>query len=330
MHQYFLTALDWKAAKPEREQPNMPGEQALQEGRAAPAEGGTKSCRDGPLVDNASEDEDPDYKTIGPAHRTIRGRHWTPGWASWVETRIKWYSLAGGGSMRREGVRISEPLCAATKQIGKSLSVEPLFGMTRTPEGMAIHARETIYVLDVDTNGTVRAQVYAYTSIHLSNDDSFDSGTVHPMQSSRALQLLQKLIGEGILPPVLVLRWQDTGNHFQAVTYDKERCDHYIRQLKTLAQRRNDVLVKNSWTRLDFIQYVRDFVKNWRRKNPKDSMAPLIALCDSRLYDQQDPVTLQDTEMVILCDSQPNSIPGIQDECHISEMAPHRIPCELE
>ncbi|KAF1778914.1 hypothetical protein GQ600_4786 [Phytophthora cactorum] len=42
-------------------------------------------------------------------------------------------------------------------------------------------------------------------------------------------------------------------------------------------------------------------------------MAPLIALCDSRLYDQQDPVTLQDTEMVILCDSQPNSHPGDTD-----------------
>ncbi|KAF1783968.1 hypothetical protein GQ600_12624 [Phytophthora cactorum] len=55
---------------------------------------------------------------------------------------------------------------------------------------------------------------------------------------------------------------------------------------------------------------VRDFVKNWRRKNPKDSMAPLIALCDGRLYDQQDPATLLDIEMVILCDSQPNSQPG--------------------
>ncbi|OWY99900.1 hypothetical protein PHMEG_00029020 [Phytophthora megakarya] len=33
---------------------------------------------------------------------------------------------------------------------------------------------------------------------------------------------------------------------------------------------------------------VADFVKNWRRKNPKDSMAPLIALCDGHLYDQID------------------------------------------
>ncbi|KAG2863097.1 hypothetical protein PC116_g8524 [Phytophthora cactorum] len=37
---------------------------------------------------------------------------------------------------------------------------------------------------------------------------------------------------------------------------------------------------------------MRDFVKQWKRKNPKDSMTPLIALCDGRLYDQQDPVTL--------------------------------------
>ncbi|KAG6947616.1 hypothetical protein JG687_00015987 [Phytophthora cactorum] len=39
-------------------------------------------------------------------------------------------------------------------------------------------------------------------------------------------------------------------------------------------------------------------------------MAQLIALCDGQLYDQQDPVTLLDTEIVIRCDSQPNSHPG--------------------
>ncbi|GMF20133.1 unnamed protein product [Phytophthora fragariaefolia] len=49
---------------------------------------------------------------------------------------------------------------------------------------------------------------------------------------------------------------------------------------------------------------VADFVKNWRRRNPKDSMAPLIALCDGRLYDQIDVAAHPDTEMVILCDLQ--------------------------
>ncbi|KAE8901747.1 hypothetical protein PF003_g14342 [Phytophthora fragariae] len=49
---------------------------------------------------------------------------------------------------------------------------------------------------------------------------------------------------------------------------------------------------------------VSDYVKNWRRKSPKDSMAPLITLCDGRLYDQIDVETLPGTEMVILCDTQ--------------------------
>ncbi|KAF1783969.1 hypothetical protein GQ600_18935 [Phytophthora cactorum] len=74
---------------------------------------------------------------------------------------------------------------------------------------------------------------------------------------------------------------------------------------------------------------VRDFVKNWRRKNPKDSMAPLIALCDGRLYR---PARSRDTSghrNGDLCDSQPNSQRGYRTSVTISEMAPHRIPCEL-
>ncbi|KAF1788174.1 hypothetical protein GQ600_1671 [Phytophthora cactorum] len=58
-------------------------------------------------------------------------------------------------------------------------------------------------------------------------------------------------------------------------------------------------------------------------------MAPLIALCDGRLYDQQDPVTLLDTEMVICVIPNPIPIPGNRTVSHL-EMAPHRIPCELE
>jgi hypothetical protein len=49
---------------------------------------------------------------------------------------------------------------------------------------------------------------------------------------------------------------------------------------------------------------VADFVKNWRRQHPKDSMAPLIALCEGHLYDQIDVASYADTEMVILCDTQ--------------------------
>ncbi|EGZ21241.1 hypothetical protein PHYSODRAFT_494348, partial [Phytophthora sojae] len=55
---------------------------------------------------------------------------------------------------------------------------------------------------------------------------------------------------------------------------------------------------------------VTDFVKNWRRKTPKNSLAPLISLCDGHLYDQHNLEELPDTEMVILCDSQQASTPG--------------------
>ncbi|GMF46475.1 unnamed protein product [Phytophthora fragariaefolia] len=50
---------------------------------------------------------------------------------------------------------------------------------------------------------------------------------------------------------------------------------------------------------------VSDFVKNWRCTNPKDSMAPLISLCEGWFCDQLDFATLGDREMMILCDSQP-------------------------
>ncbi|GMF26076.1 unnamed protein product [Phytophthora fragariaefolia] len=58
---------------------------------------------------------------------------------------------------------------------------------------------------------------------------------------------------------------------------------------------------------------VSDFVKNWRRTNPKDSMVPMILLCEGRLYDQLDFATLGDREMIILCDSQQVLEPGSSD-----------------
>ncbi|GMF16466.1 unnamed protein product [Phytophthora fragariaefolia] len=57
-------------------------------------------------------------------------------------------------------------------------------------------------------------------------------------------------------------------------------------------------------------QLVTDFVKNWRRKNPKDQMAPMVEICDGHLYEQQNLSTLSDSAMLILCDSQPDSRPG--------------------
>jgi len=55
---------------------------------------------------------------------------------------------------------------------------------------------------------------------------------------------------------------------------------------------------------------VTDFIKTWRRENPRDSMAPMIQLCDGNLYDQLDLESLPERDMMILCDAQRSDLPG--------------------
>ncbi|EGZ09631.1 hypothetical protein PHYSODRAFT_522930, partial [Phytophthora sojae] len=50
--------------------------------------------------------------------------------------------------------------------------------------------------------------------------------------------------------------------------------------------------------------------ENWRRKHPKNPMAPMIEICDGHLYDMLYLTSLQNLEMMILCDSQPDERPG--------------------
>ncbi|KAE9099757.1 hypothetical protein PF007_g15760 [Phytophthora fragariae] len=76
-----------------------------------------------------------------------------------------------------------------------------------------------------------------------------------------------------------------------------------------------------------WLSQVTDFVKNWRRKNPKDSMAPMIELCDSRLYDQLDIATLPASAMVILGILRSSRAPARPDVCPILEMIRRRIHC---
>jgi hypothetical protein len=87
-------------------------------------------------------------------------------------------------------------------------------------KAMAMHARETVYVLDVQESGCAWMQAYAYQDLPPDEVDSVETGTVCPIPTVQALHLLADLVKEGIRPPVLVLRWNPTENHFQAVTYD--------------------------------------------------------------------------------------------------------------
>ncbi|KAE9164883.1 hypothetical protein PF004_g29683 [Phytophthora fragariae] len=75
-------------------------------------------------------------------------------------------------------------------------------------------------------------------------------------------------------------------------------------------------------------QQVVDFVKNWRRSNPKNSMAPMIEICDGHLYDQQDVTSLSGRAMIILCDTQPDAESNTNLVSHLgdgSEAFPFRV-----
>jgi hypothetical protein len=69
------------------------------------------------------------------------------------------------------------------------------------------------------------------------------------------MELFAELVGAGIRPPVLILRWSPMGNHFQAVHYKTEDYAYYANSIVTLAETRNRILVKHGWKALDAIGY---------------------------------------------------------------------------
>lgn len=75
-------------------------------------------------------------------------------------------------------------------------------------------------------------------------------------------------------------------------------------------------------------QQVVDYVQNWRRSNPKNSMAPMIVICDGHLYEQQDVTSLSGRAMIILCDTQPDAESNTTLVSHLgdgSEAFPFRV-----
>jgi len=122
-------------------------------------------------------------------------------------------------------------------------------------KAMATHARETVYVLDVHDNGLAWMQAYAYHDVELGADDWVETGTVCPIPTVQALTLMADLVEHGIRPPVMVLRWSQMGNHFQAVTYNEEEYRFYAENLVQLALQRNVILEAHGWKPLDMVAY---------------------------------------------------------------------------
>ncbi|GMF29166.1 unnamed protein product [Phytophthora fragariaefolia] len=125
-------------------------------------------------------------------------------------------------------------------------------------KAMTQYARETIYVLDVQSDGQARMQAYAFHEVEAPPDMKIETGTVCPVPTEHALGLLGDLVAARITPPVMVLRWNDTGNHFQAVNYQAKEHEHYATNIAALSQKRNEILIEHGWKALDVIEYDED------------------------------------------------------------------------
>jgi len=127
-------------------------------------------------------------------------------------------------------------------------------------KAMACHARETIYVLDVQETETARLQAYGYHEIQDASGDWIATGTVCPVPTEQATALLTDLVQAGIRPPVMILRWGPAGNHFQAVHYEASEHDNYAKNIAMYAGVRNRILAEHGWKEMDSIEY--DLVKS--------------------------------------------------------------------
>ncbi|KAE9064729.1 hypothetical protein PF010_g28500 [Phytophthora fragariae] len=170
--------------------------------------------------------------------------------------------LEACGKYMAEGVSVEEKIealashyAAQRKKSVKALVPPNYWVGPAHLKGMAIHARETVYVLDVHRDNIAWMQEYAYQDMTLPSGDTVESGTVRTMTTSRDMKLLKELISGGVLPVVMILNWQEPGNHFQAVTYDTERYKQYFLNVEKLATKRNEILASVGSRPMDLQPY---------------------------------------------------------------------------
>ncbi|KAE9274482.1 hypothetical protein PR003_g29596 [Phytophthora rubi] len=127
---------------------------------------------------------------------------------------------------------------------------------------MAQYARETVYVLDVREHDSTWLQAYAYAEAADQGGEAVETGTVTPMDTRVAMKMLHDMVANGVMPPCMVLQWRETGNHFQALTYDEEKYKTYADNLPAMVSTRNSIRVQHGEQALDAVPY--DELKNAR------------------------------------------------------------------
>ncbi|KAI9984263.1 hypothetical protein PInf_005602 [Phytophthora infestans] len=125
-------------------------------------------------------------------------------------------------------------------------------------KAMAMHARETVFVLDVLQEKIAHIQAYGYQDVVLSDKTAIETGVVFTLPSHTGADILRELTAVGTLPIIMVLHYSNMGNHYQAVTYEPMRYQAYTEQWRALTDRRNSILIKYGGRALDAEPYDAD------------------------------------------------------------------------
>lgn len=88
---------------------------------------------------------------------------------------------------------------------------------THVLRAMAVYLREPLYVWDVAADNTAHVQQYSYRVFDMPNGDKHETGTVHPIDDSRARDFLELCFHHHVVPPMLLLK--HTENHFYGVQH---------------------------------------------------------------------------------------------------------------
>ncbi|KAE8983765.1 hypothetical protein PF010_g17413 [Phytophthora fragariae] len=183
-----------------------------------------------------------------------------------VETKASEAKLLAGAAQEDKIQAVADIDVAQRKKSVKASVPYTMWVRPAHVKGVAMHVRESIYVLDVQEDNSTQLQLYAYQDIELPSGDTIESGTVTEMNNLDGIRLLQELIRAGIHPLVLIVKWQKKGNHFQAVTYDRERYEYYADHMAELVTIRNEILVSFGGLAMDAVPYDTSMTANAVKK----------------------------------------------------------------
>ncbi|KAF1795135.1 hypothetical protein GQ600_5294 [Phytophthora cactorum] len=175
------------------------------------------------------------------------------GQCGWIAFHAAWHNITEG--LIPVSSEVAEAANALKKQVLNGMIANVADEKKIHPTDFIADVRLAGKEQDVLKDDTVRMQGYAYKDIPLDADHTVETGTVQAIPTDAGQLLIKDLVKEGTLPLMLVLRHLTSGNHYQAVTYPKEKFGEYARNWKDLTSKRNAVIITFGGCSLDPIPY---------------------------------------------------------------------------